>query len=561
MRLPVPGSLGRSAVIAVIAVIALLVLAPWLAHAQGRSLTGSARAGIDVLHYDFHVAFSPRGLEHDVSVTSTAVVARTARTDTLVLDLAGTMRVNEVRVNGAIVIARRDSAAVRVPLPPGERDTLRVAVRAVGRPTDGLIVRRDSSGVWTAFADHFPDRAREWLATVDHPSDKATVDWTVLAPASNRVVANGELQEETPQRVVPGEPPMLLTRWREIRPLYTAVMVIGVAPFARYELGRTACGLGELPGCVAQSVWVAPDVRDDLPGPFARAGEIVEFFSRLVAPFPYEKLAHVQSSTRYGGMENASAIFYADDIFRRRSMSEGLIAHETAHQWFGDAVTTREWPHVWLSEGFATYFAALWTEHAHGDSAFVKELQRMRQTVVRATVSLQKPVIDESLSDLRYVLNSNVYQKAGFVLHMLRRQVGDSAFFRGVRAYYLAHRHGNALTADFVRQMEAASGQSLDWFFDQWMRRPGFAELTVGWRWEKGARALLLTASQGGSVPPYRLNLAVDVTDADGRVRRTWITIPPSRVATIPVPIALDGAPRSVVFDADASILGRVIAR
>lgn len=561
MRLPVPGSLGRSAVIAVIAVIALLVLAPWLAHAQGSSLTGSARAGIDVLHYDFHVAFSPRGLEHDVSVTSTAVVARTARTDTLVLDLAGTMRVNEVRVNGAIVIARRDSAAVRIPLPPGERDTLRVTVRAVGRPTDGLIVRRDSSGVWTAFADHFPDRAREWLATVDHPSDKATVDWTVLAPASNRVVANGELQEETPQRVVPGEPPMLLTRWREIRPLYTAVMVIGVAPFARYELGRTACGLGELPGCVAQSVWVAPDVRDDLPGPFARAGEIVEFFSRLVAPFPYEKLAHVQSSTRYGGMENASAIFYADDIFRRRSMSEGLIAHETAHQWFGDAVTTREWPHVWLSEGFATYFAALWTEHAHGDSAFVKELQRMRQTVVRATVSLQKPVIDESLSDLRYVLNSNVYQKAGFVLHMLRRQVGDSAFFRGVRAYYLAHRHGNALTADFVRQMEAASGQSLDWFFDQWMRRPGFAELTVGWRWEKGARALLLTASQGGSVPPYRLNLAVDVTDADGRVRRTWITIPPSRVATIPVPIALDGAPRSVVFDADASILGRVIAR
>lgn len=538
-----------------------VALAPWLAHAQGRSLTGSARPGIDVLHYDFHVAFSPRGLEHDVSVTSTAIVARTARTDTLVLDLAGTMRVDEVRVNGAIVTAGRDSAAVRIPLPPGERDTLRVAVRAVGRPTDGLIVRRDSSGVWSAFADHFPDRAREWLATVDHPSDKATVDWTVVAPASNRVVANGELQEETPQRVPPGEPPMLLTRWREVRPLYTAVMVIGVAPFARYELGRTACGLGELPGCVAQSVWVAPDVRDDLPGPFARAGEIVELFARLVAPFPYEKLAHVQSSTRYGGMENASAIFYADDIFRRRSMSEGLIAHETAHQWFGDAVTTREWPHVWLSEGFATYFAALWTEHAHGDSAFVEELQRMRETVVRAKVSLEKPVIDESLSDLRYVLNSNVYQKAGFVLHMLRRQVGDSAFFRGVRTYYLAHRHGNALTADFVRQMEAASGQSLDWFFDQWMRRPGFAELTVGWRWEKGARALLLTASQGGSVPPYRLNLTVDVTDADGRVRRTWVTIPPSRVATIPVPIALDGAPRSVVFDADASILARVIAR
>lgn len=531
------------------------------AHAQRPSRTGASRPGLDVQHYDFRVEFSPRGLEHDVAVTSHAVVARTARADTLVLDLVEAMRVDEVRVNGAVVTAGRDSATVRVPLPAGVRDTLRVVVRAHGRPADGLIVRRDSSGMWTAFADHFPDRARQWLATVDHPSDKATVDWTVVAPATYRVVANGDLLEETPQLAAPDAPPMLLTRWRSLRPLYTAVMVIGVAPFARYELGRTACGLGELPGCVAQSVWITPDVRDYMPGPFAQAGAIVEYFARLVAPFPYEKLAHVQSSTRYGGMENASAIFYADNIYRRRSMSEGLIAHETAHQWFGDAVTTRAWPHVWLSEGFATYFAALWIEHAHGDSAFVEDLRRMRETVVNAKVSLEKPVIDESLSDLRYVLSSNVYEKAGFTLHMLRRQVGDSAFFRAVRAYYLKHRHGNALTEDFVREVETASGQRLDWFFDQWMRRPGFADLTVGWRWEKGSRALLLTVSQAAPGAPYRLNLPVDVTDTRGRVRRTWVTVPASRVATIPVPISLDGAPRQVVFDADASILGRVTAR
>lgn len=543
-------------------VVAVCTLAPaTIARAQRPSLTGGARPGLDVQHYDFHVDFSPHGLDGDVAVTSTVSVARVARADTLVLDLAAPMRVDEVRVNGRVVTAGRDSATVRIPLPAGMHDTLRVAVRSHGRPTDGLIVRRDSSGTWTAFADHFPDRARQWLATVDHPSDKATVEWTVVAPATHRVIANGELQEETPLPVTPGEAPMLLTRWKSVRPLYTAVMVIGVAPFARYELGRTACGLGELPGCVAQSVWITPDVRDYMPGPFAQAGAIVEYFSRLVAPFPYEKLAHVQSSTRYGGMENASAIFYADNIFRRRGMSEGLIAHETAHQWFGDAVTTREWPHVWLSEGFATYFAALWTEHAHGDSAFVEDLKRMRQTVLNNTISMDKPVIDESLSDLRHVLSSNVYEKAGFTLHMLRRQVGDSAFFRGVRAYYARHRHGNALTDDFVREVEAASGQRLDWFFDQWMRRPGFADLTVGWRWEKGAKALLLTVSQGTRVAPYRLNLPVDVTDALGRVRRTWVAVPAARVATIPVPISLDGAPRTVVFDADASILGRITTR
>ena len=123
-------------------------------------------------------------------------------------------------------------------------------------------------------------------------------------------------------------------------------------------------------------MYTAPEQSKAMPGPFASAGDIVALFSRLVGPFPYEKLAHLQSSTRYGGMENASEIFYADGAFRRGTMNDELIAHETAHQWFGDAVTERQWPHVWLSEGFATYFSALWVREARGDSAFRTGLQR-----------------------------------------------------------------------------------------------------------------------------------------------------------------------------------------
>lgn len=549
------------ALAALVSALAAASAMPNVVEGQPRpSRTGGSRPGIDVLHYDFRVDFSPRGLDDTVRVASVVTIARTARADSLVLDLRPAMRVDETRVNGTVVTTRRDSASVRIPLPAGVRDTLRVEVRAHGRPTDGLIVRRDSSGSWTAFADHFPDRAREWLPTVDHPSDKATVEWTVRAPAAYRVVANGELQEETPEPAAGGRPEMRLTRWRSVRPLYTGVMVIGVAPFATYELGRTACGLGELPGCVPQSVWITPDVRGYMPGPFGRAGDIVALYSRLVGPFPYEKLAHVQSSTRYGGMENASAIFYADKIYRGRTMSEGLIAHESAHQWFGDAVTTREWPHVWLSEGFATYFAALWSESAHGDSAFLDDMRRMRESVLADKMAMEKPIIDESLSDLRYVLNGLVYQKAGFTLHMLRREVGDSAFFRGIRAYYAKYRHGNALTSDFVAEMERSSGAKLDWFFDQWMKRPGVADLTVGWRWDEVRKSLVLTVSQGTQVPPYRLNVAVDVTDARGKVQRVRVTIPAARVATIPVALKVDTPPRSVRFDADVSLLGRLKA-
>src|SRR5204862_2481017 len=167
------------------------------------------------------------------------------------------------------------------------------------------------------------------------------------------------------------------------------------------QLANTACGDDEGKRCVPQVVYTAPEQKSMLPGPFARAGEIVQLFGRLVGPFPYEKLAHLQSSTRFGGMENASAIFYSDGSFRRRTMNEGLIAHETAHQWFGDAVTERDWAHLWLSEGFATYFAALWTRHAHGDSAFRHEMARNRAVVLADTEDVgTRPVIDTAQRQL-----------------------------------------------------------------------------------------------------------------------------------------------------------------
>ena len=182
----------------------------------------------------------------------------------------------------------------------------------------------------------------------------------------------------------------------------------------------------------------------------------------------------------------------------------------------------------------------------------------MRTQVLNSRVTGEKPIIDDKLDDLGRVLNSNVYQKAGFVLHMLRREVGDSAFFTGIRNYYAKHRHGNALTSDFMREMEGASGAKLDWFFEQWMTRPGTADLTVNWRWDQGRRTLLLTASQAGPLAPYRVGLTVDVTDAKGVVQRVRVTVPAARVATIPVPVGLDAAPRSVALDGDVSLLGRL---
>ena len=516
------------------------------------------RPGVDVLDYAITLDLPDRG----ASIVGRAVltVRRLSPVDTLVLDLVA-LKVDSVLVDDQPVAFARTDSLIRIPLARVAGDSFSVAVRYGGEPKDGLIIRTDSTGRWTAFGDNWPNRARNWIPSIDHPSDKAMVTWTVRAPSERRVVANGELLEETPLPVRLGAAPRTLTRWRESRPIAAYLMVIAAAPLVYYDLGRDGCGVGEFSSCVRQSVYVFPESRDFLPGPFSHAPEMVRLFAELIAPFPYEKLAHLQSSTRYGGMENAGAIFYADAPFRRRTMQPGVIAHETAHQWFGDAVTEREWSHVWLSEGFATYFQQLWIERFGGDSAFRADLRRTREQIVKAPEVASRPVIDTTQTNLMALLNTNSYQKGGWTLHMLRTLVGDSAFFRGLRSYYLANRHSTALTDDLRRAVEASSGRPLGWFFDQWLRRPGFAEVTTSWRYDASQRRVMATIAQGTRFGPYRFPLTVAITDATGKEKRATIAVPASASSTLIVPLELDAAPRGVTFDPDVRVLGTFESR
>ena len=298
-----------------------------------------------------------------------------------------------------------------------------------------------------------------------------------------------------------------------------------------------------------------------MPANFKYSPDIMDFFSHLVAPFPYEKLAHLQSSTRFGGMENASAIFYADGGFRKNGTSAGTIAHETAHQWFGDAVTEREWGHLWLSEGFATYFEELWTRHAFGDSAFHAELAETRAQILRDPAVASRPVIDSEQTDLMKLLDANSYQKGGWTLHMLRVLVGDSAFFGGIRDYYAAHVDGNALTDDLMHAIENRSGTKLGWFFDQWLRRPGYASLTTSWHYDAAAKRVVLDVGQGQRFAPYRLTLSIDVTDASGAVHRVRAEIAAQRSTHVTLPLELSGAPRALAFDPDVELLSEFHVR
>jgi aminopeptidase N len=530
-----------------------------LPFSAATSQTPSDRRSVDVLDYDItlDVPDSGRFIRGDATLT----IARHASANTLTLDLLDPT-VLEVAVNGATVRSTRGRETLDVPLPPwrGNSDTVRVRVVYEGVVTDGLVATRDEMGRWTYFGDNWPNRGRHWIPSIDHPSDKATVTWTVRAPSNRTVVANGLRVEQRP--IVSGKdaPLRTLTRWRESRPIPVYVMVIAVAPMIERSLGETACGLAEHARCVVQSVYVDPELADYPPGNFAEAPRIVEYFGRLIGPFPYEKLAHLQSATRFGGMENASAIFYSDQAFEARNVPVGLIAHEIAHQWFGDAVTPREWPHLWLSEGFATYFDALWTERSRGDSAFRAQLRDLRGNVVGAEVVATRPVIDTTERSLMSLLNANSYQKGGLVLHMLRREVGDSVFYGALRAFYMAHRHGNALSSDLQSAVERAAGRPLDWFFDQWLRRPGFPELTIRWTHDSASRRVVLDVEQSERFGLWRVPLNVALETSEG-LRTVRVDVPPSRVTRITVPIELSARPARVVFDPGDDLLATIALR
>ena len=168
-------------------------------------------------------------------------------------------------------------------------------------------------------------------------------------------------------------------------------------------------------------------------------------------------------------MENAGCIFYAENSVTGKGTAEGLMAHEIAHQWFGNSVTENDWHHVWLSEGFATYLTAVYLEKTYGKEKLDEQMKSARNRVLGFYKRSQRPIIDTTVTDLMKLLNANSYQKGAWVLHMLRRKLGDDLFLEGLRSYYKKYRNRNAGTSDFQKVMEGVYKKDLSEFFKQWL--------------------------------------------------------------------------------------------
>lgn len=500
-------------------------------------------------HYIVNITLNDQ-LSELTSATARINVVIVKQTSVIDLDF-GDLTTDKVNLGSKSLPFTHKNGKLAVTLPgpatPGTRLTLTIDYH--GKPKDGLVLTADKDGKPTAVGDNWPNRVHHWIPALDHPSAKATVTFNITAPAREEVVANGRLDHV--ETVANGQ---RTWTYSEGIPIPPYCMIIAVGQFARLE--PTERALTPLSYYVPHS-----DSPVALKG-FAPAIPSVDFFTQTVAPYPYEKLALIVGATRFGGMENSSAIVFTSTLFNRSSspaMSKtygvplnnvSLIAHEIAHQWFGDSVTESTWSDLWLSEGFATYFAGLFMQRYEGEEAFQTYMKDSATRVFAYEKKSRVPIFDRDTEDLFALLNANNYQKGAWVLHMLRANLGDKAFFRGLRNYYDAHKNSTATTEDLRTALENASGKDLRAFFARWVYDSGHPQYELSWQWLRNELRLELKQTQPGNVflDPVQVTISTASGTQDIMLKPTDKLL----LHTVPIkqkPERIELDPRNILLD------------
>jgi aminopeptidase N len=537
----------------------LLLFSFQLAPAQRQERTVDAWRPLD---YDVSLTLNNELTEITAARTKISIFVLKGPLAAVDLDF-GAMPVASVTANNAPARFEQGAGRLLVNLakPAGRGERLEVIVVYKGRPADGLILSKDKAGKPSATGDNWPDRVHHWIPCLDHPSAKATVRFTVTAPQRDLVVANGQLKEKRDN--TDGTRTWVYT---ESKPIPAYCMVIAVGEFALLQpQERSATPL---------FYYVSQADRDYAIKGFGSAPSAVNFFSERVAPYPYEKLALIIGATRFGGMENSSAIVFPESLFNARpatnlskrfQIREGLVevtAHEIAHQWFGDSVTETTWADLWLSEGFATYFAGLFIEQFDGPGAFRAYMRRQADTYYVYEREHRIPIHDTETKDLFALLNGNNYQKGAWVLHMLRGALGDEVFFRAIRAYYNEHQDRTATTEDLRAAMEKASGQDLKEFFTRWVYASGHPRYEATWSWQQmdaqSGGVLTVNLRQTQRDEAFLTPLTVEFRLPDNTTRRERLR--PDGKETV-ANFKLPQRPAGVIIDPDDFVLKELSMR
>jgi len=499
-----------------------------------------------------------------VSGSATLEFERVSPTDdALVLDALG-FELGRVRIDTgdgwSDVPHEYDGDQIRISVPTRvEKGKVEIDYRAT--PRRGLyflapdaVVKDRPEQVWSQCQD---EDARHFVPCHDKPHVKMTTEMRVRVGEGMTVLSNGELVfKDTPRGASPW---VFHFKMNQPHPSYLLTLVAG--QFDVIEDRDAVVGEGR---AVPVTYWVPPGRKPDGLRAFSETPRMIELCSKLTGvPYPWSRYSQVVvSDFIFGGMENTTATtMYEHILLDARAaidvVSHDLVAHELAHQWFGDFVTCRDWSHGWLNEGFATFFEQVEREDRLGRDEYLYGIEaELDAYTTEASGRYQRPIVCRDYALPIDLFDRHLYEKGCLVLHMLRTELGDATFWKGVHGYLERHAHGIVETNDLMRALESVSGRSLERFFDAWVYRPGHPVVKVKVSYEDGLLTVGVKQTQKtGETAVFSFDLEVEVADKAGRTRRHKKTVTSEADALV---VACHERPAWVGVDPELRIVGEV---
>ena len=432
-------------------------------------------------------------------------------TDTIELD-AAELQVKSISASSKLDFRSiDDKLAVKLGRTMKEGSKVELAISYNARPRQGFNFvapdKHNSNKRLEAWTQGETTQAKYWFPCIDHPQVKFSSDISVTVPAGFTVISNGKLLK------VEHRGKKHVYHWSDSNPNPAYLVSVVVGKYAETKDGKL-------------QYFVPPERKQDAPRSFDQTPAMLKFFEDyLGTKYPYEKYAQVVvQDFIYGGMENSTCTTLTLDTLHDKKAhldftSEYLVSHELAHQWFGDLVTCRDWQHIWLNEGFATYCEALYWEASKGNDEFQYHvLQTSDDYFEEAGTRYTRPIVTKVYKHPDDLFDRHTYEKGGCVLHMLRHHVGEKYFRRSLRSYLNRFAHGTADTDDLRKVFEMETGKSLQQFFDQWLFREGHPELKIDFSHDRDVIKIKVEQAQAGN--PFELLLEVKLTFA--RTKKTF---------------------------------------
>jgi len=492
----------------------------------------------DILHYQFEwkINFDASHILGKAVITSRSLIDGLNQ---IILHLANEMAITGITQSMIpLTYSRRDDLLeIDLIQSINSGEEFSVEINYNGNPQAGLnfSYHQGEPIIWSLDE---PIDARHWFPCYDLPNDKATAEMRVTVPGDMQVASNGTLSQ-----VITNSDNTVTYNWKESYQIATYLISVAATNYETYSDFYYS-------GSKAMEVryFVYPEHLNQAQQDFSNTVFMIDFFSSVFGEYPFIEEKYGMAVIPPGpAMEHQTCTSYAANLITGNHSYDWIVAHELAHQWWGDLVTPASWADIWLNEGFATYSDALWHEHIYGSDGLKSRMANFKERYY-GHIGAEHPIYNPPEGHLFCRIE---YDKAAWVLHMLRFVVGDDSFFKILKKYAQDYAYSTASTEDFETVCEQVYGSDLGWFFNQWIYQSGYPTYSFGWGYSEEDKVRVVINQTQTAFPLFKMPVEIKFVLPSGSVKkRFWVEKKNNTFEFF-----LEGKPSDVSFDPDSWVL------